>query len=688
MSNLILKEDRIGIANLNGTTITIKGDRTVHKAIQGIAQYGLITFSKEQVFKSSTFYICFFKPVKKLRQLYGLGNEILIVCCKNSMQDFSSRTKDFIDYILVTSGEFKNRLDRVMCIVVDKCENIVDIIKQDRVQHPESRLIVPFSYGEFNHNLTEEVLQDRLRTFLYERDLFSIASPLNDEALFFGKKRFDQIQLFNSRYIEGEPSGLFGLRRIGKTSVLNLLRQRIESAHGAAIYFDCSQYHNLRWNEFLQQIIKETKEKFQSDDDYNGCKLPNSFTLNEFNNELRYSEGYAKKNFEDDIISIYRALGNTRILLIFDEIESIGFDTSPSDHWKKGTDALNFWQAIRSIIQKNRSFLSFIISGVNPHCIEISHISGIDNPIFSCLSPSYISLFDYSDTKEMVNTIGKHLGLEFEEEIISRLTDDFGGHPFLTRQICSHINTRIIEERIERPYKISRYRYDSEKNNFDLIVAPIIEQILLILKTQYTNEYTLLKKLAIEGKRSFRKELGGGEKAIAHLLGYCLIEKEGDDYYVRIKSIERYLQNKYQNEAPWESQDHKIQQISIRRGRIECRLRELLKGYLVQTYGRKAKDQLIELIKQNSADSKQIDRMNKSLSLDKCLEELYFLQLSTIISKKYKHFSNIIPDKNKYDMCTKIINDFRIDAHAKSINEEDEEYLRIALNNLEKMITF
>ena len=30
-----------------------------------------------------------------------------------------------------------------------------------------------------------------------------------------------------------------------------------------------------------------------------------------------------------------------------------------------------------------------------------------------------------------------------------------------------------------------------------------------------------------------------------HLLGYCLIERVEDDYFVRIKSIEDYLKNKY-----------------------------------------------------------------------------------------------------------------------------------------------
>ena len=56
----------------------------------------------------------------------------------------------------------------------------------------------------------------------------------------------------------------------------------------------------------------------------------------------RYDESKAPISFEEDILSLYNALGKTRILLIFDEIELIGYTTSPSEHWKNGSDALFF----------------------------------------------------------------------------------------------------------------------------------------------------------------------------------------------------------------------------------------------------------------------------------------------------------------------------------------------------------
>lgn len=103
------------------------------------------------------------------------------------MRDFKSRTKDFLDYLLITSQEYKNRLDKITCFLVDENEDIISIVKDDRMENPDTRLIVPFCYDELKNGLDEDHLKNRMRDFLYERDLFGIASPLNSESLFLEK---------------------------------------------------------------------------------------------------------------------------------------------------------------------------------------------------------------------------------------------------------------------------------------------------------------------------------------------------------------------------------------------------------------------------------------------------------------------------------------------------------------------
>lgn len=168
--SLVSPDDLTGLAIVDGQPINIKGDSETVQAINALSKFGSIGFSREATFKKSIFSFHFIKPVNKLKQLYNLGNEVLILCCKDNLSTYMSRTKDFIDYLL--SSEYKNRLDKVTCFLIAKAKNVEDIVKNDRVAHPDSRLIVPFSYSELKNGITGEELQNRMRTVLYERDLF------------------------------------------------------------------------------------------------------------------------------------------------------------------------------------------------------------------------------------------------------------------------------------------------------------------------------------------------------------------------------------------------------------------------------------------------------------------------------------------------------------------------------------
>ena len=682
INSIVTPQDKIGISRSYGQEIHIYGSQTVQAAIREFSKYGTITFSNEQLFKSTNYAYSFFKPVAKLRELYNLGDEMLILCCSNTLQEFKSRTKDFMDYLLGTSTEYKNRLDKVTCLLLDDCENIQQIITDDRRQNPDARLIVPFSYAELSNGLSEEMLLCRLRSFLYERDLFGVASPLNSDSTFFGKDRTNSISELYGKYRQGEHGGVFGLRRIGKTSILNLLKRRVRQDNGVAVYFDMSMLHHQRWNSLLHSIVERIENEYAySNLEADIVQLPEGFTLPEA--ASRYNEPKAPNSFGEDIRSLYHALGNRRILLIFDEIEQIGFTTSPTEHWKDGNDALYFWQVIRAVYQMNPELFSFVIAGVNPKCIEISTINGIDNPIFNMLAPLYISLFDIGDVKEMLTSIGGHVGLYFEEEVFAKMIDDYGGHPFLTRRVCSMINSEILKDGDERPFKVTKYRYSSRSEQFQSELESVIQQILAVLEGYYPDEYYLLKKLALDGSDSFKRELRRGDHSATHLIGYHLIKKEENNYYFQIKAVETYIRDVYRYDRVLQSIEEKWAQVSVRRNKIEDKLRSLIQVQLQSGFGKKAKERLIELASRSSKDDNQIRRMNAKGALDAAIKELYLPQLGVIISKDWDKYEKIFIDKTKFNMYLGIINDFRIDAHAKDLNEENQALLNYAFKFFE-----
>lgn len=680
-STLVGKNDYTGLAN----GLEIVGGEKVKSAIMEFSKYGLISFSRQTQFKSTAYSIHFFKPISKLKQLYNLGDEMLILCCKDNFVNFKSRTKDYLDFLLATSSEFKNRLDKLTCFLIDDCDNIAELVKKDRMDNPDARLIVPFSYDELCDGLTDDVLQARLRSFLYERDLFGVASPLQNENMFFGKDRTNVISELYGKYKQGEHGGLFGLRRIGKTSILNLLKQRVEQAGGVVFYFDCTKYHHLRWNEFLRQIIDDLQEKyaFEPDGD-DGISLPNGFKIDTDKND--YSGSHAALSFEKDIKHLFNAFSQQRILLIFDEVEQISFETSSSEHWKSGNDALYFWQTLRSISQTDRRLLSFVITGVNPKCIESSKINGNDNPIFNALTPQYITLFDYDDVKTMISDIGGHLGLSFDEEIYGKLVDDYGGHPFLTRQVCSRINSDVLNKNELRPYKVSKFGYDKRADDYRTQMEAVIKQILGVLEDYYPDEYELLKTLALQGSSYFKRSLTYGDSSIAHLLGYCLIKKESDDYYIRIKSIGEYLKNKHRNDAVLTEMEQRRERISRRRGELENKLRSIIAYNLKTKYGKKSVEWLCKILSNTATDKTQASKLQK-LDLKQAMSELYFSQLKILIEDDWKKYQEIFEDRVKFGQFFDIINRYRVDAHAKPISDEDEALLNIAFKYFESKLS-
>ncbi len=685
LNSIVSAQDRVGISKSNGQEIRICGSQVAQDAIKEFSKFGSITFSKEQQFKSTTYAYSFFKPVAKLRELYNLGDEILILCCSNALQTFMSRTKDYIDYLLGTNTEYKNRLDKVTCVLLDDCKDIQQIITNDRRQNPDTRLIVPFSYAEITEGLSEEKLLGRFRSFLYERDLFGVASPLNSDSTFFGKDRTNAISELYGKYRQGEHGGVFGLRRIGKTSVLNLLKHRVQQDNGVAVYFDMSMLHHQRWNSLLHSITGRIADEYAfSTVDSDVIQLPEDFTLPEA--ASRYNEPKAPTSFGEDMKSLYHALGNRRILLIFDEIEQIGFTTSPTEHWKTGNDALFFWQVIRAVYQMNPELFSFVIAGVNPKCIEISTINGIDNPIFNMLTSLYISLFDIDDVKKMLTSIGGHIGLYFDEEVFAKMIDDYGGHPFLTRKVCSMINSEILKDGEDRPFKVTKYRYSSRSEQFQSELESVIQQILTVLEEYYPNEYSLLKKLALDGNNAFKRELRRGDHSVAHLIGYHLIKKEEDNYYFQIKAVESYIRDFYRYDRVMQSMDEKWAQVSVRRNIIEAKLRNLIQVQLQSGFGKKAKARLIEVASKSSKDENQIRRMNAKGTLEGAIGELYLPQLGIIISKDWDKYERIFNDKTKFNMYLEIINEYRIDAHAKDLNEENQALLSYAFKFFEEAL--
>ncbi|EOS02100.1 hypothetical protein C799_01216 [Bacteroides thetaiotaomicron dnLKV9] len=605
------------------------------------------------------------KPTDVYQELFNIEKELVV--CFSAYEDFQPRTLDAFEAV---SNKLQDlRLEKVAGILISKDEKIekkiIDVLKCD----PEYQAIVPFSYSELISNNDSYFVRNRFKEYFYTRDLFSFQSPLKKDLYFFG--RTELIHKIVSRHKSNENSGLFGLRKTGKTSIIFGIQRVLKNTLLYSAFIDCQNpsFHMKRWNNALKYVIDEVKSQ-------------NNISL-KLKDIDAYTEDNASTSFEKDLLKIHSKISSKSVLLIFDEVEHMSYGVSPTSHWRNDNDFILFWQTLRSVYQKHTNLFSYLIVGTNPKCVETPFINGIDNPIFSQIPYEYIPPFDVPQTREMVRKLGRIMGLKYDETIYSKLTEDFGGHPFIIRLVCSAINKLSPTE---RPVRIDKALYEKGKDLFTSEYGSYIEMVISVLKEYYNDEYEMLKMLAIDDVKTFNDFANLSNEYTNHLLGYNIIDKNLDVYTFKIDAIKKHLvsQNKYKKLELTDKE--KIQEISDRRNEIEPKLRAIIRTTLFSKFGEiETKNKVLDVFgsprkgKYYTYTLKDIFNPNKS--------EIYFEDLRKIIAKEWSSFEHIFGrDKESFNVNMNCINKYRVDSHAKNISDEEMLYFRANISKIESYI--
>jgi len=604
------------------------------------------------------------KPTSIFSEMFNIEREI--VCVFSSYESFEPRTLDAFEYAV---SQFPNlRIENVCRVLISKDdkteEKITSLLKVD----PEQPIVIPFSYSELLQQYDDYFVRNRFRKHFYSRDLFSFLSPLKKDLYFFG--RSELIQDIVNRHRSEEHTALFGLRKSGKTSIVFAIERFMATHSGVTLTIDCESpsVHMLRWNELLHVVVKVFKEKHGSDYDISNSK--------------NYTEKRAAELFERDMLGIFEGKKQAT-LLIFDEIERISPKTGSSSHWREGDDFVYFWQTLRFFFQKHSNVLTYMLVGTNPYCVETPMFGVHDNPLFSSIPFQYVPNFDVVKTREMVRKLGRYMGLRFDEIIYSKLTEDFGGHPFLIRQFCSSINTLAIGD---RPVIVDKALYEKAKNQFLLDAKHYVEMVIQVLHEWYKDEYDMLMFLANNDKSVFDEFAKEGNYYTNHLIGYGLINKSNNGYSFNIECVKEYLTQRYRYERQEISSEQRLHEINERRISLERSLRKLIRNQIKSTYGkREGQQKLLSSLPENrraALASKEIDEI-----LEPSSSPLYFLDLVNIIDREWSIFKNIFEiDKEKVKFMLGEINTLRKDAHSNDIGTDDFSELRLYFRKLEAIL--
>lgn len=622
---------------------------------------GVITITSNSKYK-----FILIRPTDVYIEMFNLDREIIVLFSEYT--DFQSRTLDAIEQAGKQLSSL--RVDKTCCILISKDENIEENISELIKKEPETANIIPFTYKETeNGNADAYFFRNRVQKYLYSRDLFSFEAPLKSDWLFFGRNEI-MLSIIN-RMKSGNNAGIFGLRKTGKTSLINAISRSLQKNDELVTTIDCQSpsVNKRRWNEAIYYVCKKTKED------------------NSIVSDLPPEEFFTEKNAADLLTKFVRDVNKEKgkkLFLVFDEIENISRITSPTEHWNSGTDFLYFWQTMRTTFQTVGIDLSYLVVGTNPSCIETPRIDSSDNPLFNHFAPTYLPGFDVKSTRDMIRRIGKRMGVNFEEAIYTNINDEYGGHPFLIRQVCSIIAKRSFNQK--KPVSIGKVSYKEAIKQFGENSFNYLEMIIGVLKEHYNEEYELLITLANEDSETFMEKSSKKQNSLAHLLGYGILGKDNGSYYFIIESMKEYLleMNKFRKIET--STEQRWSEISERRNSSEKKLRTIIKITLKSMHGDElAKEAVLDILGGKRKENYKSKDFNELF--DPNLSEIYFEDLRKIISKEWKSFENIFSSSKKetFDSLG-FVNKYRSDAHAKEISLDEFTLFRLGISKIEKDI--
>ncbi|HSH01708.1 MAG TPA: hypothetical protein VLL52_04255 [Anaerolineae bacterium] len=605
------------------------------------------------------------KPTSLYTEMFNIEREVAVVF--DPYRTFQPRALDAIDTAI--NNYQTVRVERIISILISKDKNIEAKIERLLNINPETRIIVPFYYEELNTNVDDFFIRNRFKKHSYTRDLFAFESPLKKDLYFFGRQ--DLVLRIANRHRSNENSGLFGLRKTGKTSVVFGISRTLETTGDKSVFIDCQNpaFHQRRWYHALHYIVQEIKSQY---------KLPSNTK-----NEERFTPQDAPILFERELRRIHRELNKKSLLLIFDEIENISHDISPSPHWATDLDFVYFWQTLRSLFQKLNNVFSYLIVGTNPRCIEQATIKGKDNPIFNQVAITYMPSFDIVQTRQMVRKLGRVMGLKFDELIYAKLTEDYGGHPFLIRHICSEIN-KVCD--INRPATVDTFVYQEAKEIFDRNSHNYIEMILNVLKLFYADEYSMLEYLASGDQDTFKEFSDLSPYYTNHLLGYEIIKTNGRQFAIKIDVVKQYLISKNKYRKINLSEQEMWLEVSQRRNQIEVKLRSIVRRQLQIAFGQDEAKQKVLKIYGKSGNNKYRRTSYKDL-FNPNKVNVYFDDIRKLIITNWDLFKNIFEtDQQATNAILQTINKYRVDAHAKSITSDEMAFFRSSIIQIEEAL--
>lgn len=306
------------------------------------------------------------------------------------------------------------------------------------------RLAIPFVFDEE----TELGLVDLLREHLHVRDLFNATTPVSGTT-FFGRKTL--LQSLRDDVLSQSVSGIFGLRKAGKTSVLYELREKLEADNVVSVLIDLEAYPAPP-EDPIDDICADVRRRVMEELRRRNLSVSKLAALPEYPSilQLRNALQTLVRKLEQD---------GYHLLLMLDEIEYL--TPAEMDVAEGPMPRISqFLAALRSLVQESSNF-TFLLSGLTSAILESGRLYGRPNPLFSWAKSRYVGPLEKAEADRLATYLGARMGIAIDPGALVALYEASGGHAYLYRNLASTVVASLpmddMQRRITRAAVLRQY---------------------------------------------------------------------------------------------------------------------------------------------------------------------------------------------------------------------------------------
>lgn len=420
------------------------------------------------------------KPNAAAKRQFALDREILL--WRTTYPNFQARD---LQGLTAAMRKYQSRVSQRFCILVSDYPR--DSINNMELLEKGGPTIIHLSPSD----LTEMTLDSCLRKHLTQHDFFDVGGAAVRATDFYG--RADLLDsLVHSVEKGGAKIGLFGLRKMGKTSLLNRVGRRIADQSKLL-----SARLDLQWIvtvddsvEYLLWALGDALYK-----SHGRLKKIKDFQIfgRDWGDVYGKEKNIIRACFIHDLQEIFYK--NIKICLLIDEVERL-FELGSSKNW------VDFWRIIRGIDQSYEGQFSIIVFGTNSECITTPHIDNMDNPAFEYLSARYLEPLGKKDAEKLLVENSALMGISMLPDAIGKLFSWSGGHPAILRSLGS---TMVSNRNGTWGETVDLEQIIQHVSDYKSAATPVVSQVIAVMERKDSVYIELLTYLAKHDVGTFKE---------------------------------------------------------------------------------------------------------------------------------------------------------------------------------------